>query len=138
MTKNMKKKILIADDEICWLTSHKDIIELIYPGIFDIEFATSAKEALKLAEAFQPDLLITDMQMEDVSEKMFAGEYLIQQIHKKFSGIEVIIISGASNVRKIANRNNISYYIPKYDLMSYPVKLKLALAEIFELPVEIC
>lgn len=134
----MKKKILVADDEICWLSSHKEVIELIFPGRFEIKFADSAKQALEMVESFTPDLLITDMQMEDVEEKMFAGEYLIQQIHKKFSSIEVIIISGASNVQKIADRNNVSYYIPKYDMTTYPVRLKLAIAEIFEIPMEIC
>ncbi|MGD9580446.1 MAG: response regulator transcription factor [Vampirovibrionia bacterium] len=134
----MKKIILIADDEVCWLSSHKEIIELSFSDLFELKFASSAKEAIEEAEKIFPDLLITDLQMEIVEKASCAGEYLIKKLKSINENLKVIIISGAPDIEMIANRNNVEQFIPKWALMNYPIALKMALSEIFQIKIKKC
>ncbi|MEW5821412.1 MAG: response regulator [Cyanobacteriota bacterium] len=134
----MKEKILIVDDEICWLSSHNEIINLAFPDIFEIQVASSAESALELINDFNAELLITDLQMEDIKGESFAGEFLIKNIKKKLPDIKIIIISGAPDLAKIAKRNKVDKHIPKWALNRYPLMLKMSISEIFKINSEIC
>lgn len=134
----MKKNILLVDDDIAWLSSHKEVIEVSFDGIFELSFASSASEALDVLGDSLPDLIITDLEMEKIESGIAAGEYLIKKVLEKLPDMKIIIISGASDIAKIANRNNICGYIPKWSLNTYPLQLKMKLTQIFGVNSEIC
>lgn len=134
----MRKKILLVDDDVAWLSSHKDIIEITYGDMFELSFASSATEALSFIENYKPDLLITDLEMESIDSGLVAGEYLIKKVVEKLPQMNIIIISGAPDIAKIAERNNIYGYIPKWSLNTYPLQLKMKLSDIFGIESEIC
>ena len=134
----MKNKILIVDDEISWLETHREIIDISYPEMFEFEFAASAKEAINKIKEFKPDLVITDLEMEKIENELCAGQYLIKNINNNYENIEIIIISGASDIDAIANNNQVKRFIPKWDLFNYPIALRLNLSEIFNVHTEIC
>lgn len=134
----MKKRILIADDEVCWLSSHKEVLELSFLDMFEIEFASSAKEALSVVDENIPDLLITDLQMETVENESCAGEYLIKKIKQKYDTVKIIIVSGAPDIETIAERNNVEKYVPKWALMNYPIALKMGVSELLNIKIKNC
>ncbi len=57
----MKRRILLADDELAILLTLKAILEM---NGFEVETAASAKEAEQKLSASQYDMVITDMRME--------------------------------------------------------------------------
>ena len=57
----MKRRILLADDELAILLTLKAILEM---NGFEVETAASAKEAEQKLSASQFDMVITDMRME--------------------------------------------------------------------------
>ena len=57
----MKRRILLADDELAILLTLKAILEM---NGFEVETAASAKEAEQKLNAGQFDMVITDMRME--------------------------------------------------------------------------
>lgn len=57
----MKRRILLADDELAILLTLKAILEM---NGFEVETAASAKEAEQKLSAGQFDMVITDMRME--------------------------------------------------------------------------
>jgi DNA-binding NtrC family response regulator len=134
----MAYRILIVDDETSWLSSHKEIIESSFQEVFTIELASSAKQALEVIKEFAPQLVISDMEMEKIENGMYAGEYLIKTVKDLYPDIVTIIISGAPDGEKIAERNCVKAFIPKWSLASYPLQLKLTISEIFDLKYEIC
>lgn len=134
----MKYKILITDDQISWISSHSELIELSFPNEFVLQFAESAEEALEIADKFKPDLLITDLEMEKIEEETCAGVYLIKAIRKTLPDIKIIIISGAPDLHRIAEKNQVDAFIPKWSMTSYPLKLRMSLQEIFKINTEIC
>lgn len=134
----MKKRILIADDEVCWLSSHKEVLEVSFLDMFEIEFASSAKEALSVVDENIPDLLITDLQMETVENESCAGEYLIKKVKQKYDTVKIIIVSGAPDIETIAERNNVEKYVPKWALMNYPIALKMSVSELLNIKIKNC
>lgn len=134
----MMKKILIVDDNTAWINSNKEVIETSFPGIFETTIAASAKEGLILLQNNQPDLLITDLEMEKMDTKIYAGEYLIRIITDSYPKLPIIIVSGSSDIEKIAKRNNVKHFVPKWSLLSYSLNLKLKIGEIFQIKTELC
>lgn len=134
----MKKNILLVDDDVAWLSSHKEVIEVAFNDLFQLSYAESASEALRIFEKSKPDLLITDLEMEKISSGIVAGEYLIKKVLEKLPQMKIIIISGAPDIAKVAERNNIYGYIPKWSLNTYPLQLKMKLVDIFGIKSEIC
>ena len=134
----MKRKILIVDDELLWLQSHIEVIEESFPGEFDILTATSCQDAIMLLKNAKLDLVLTDMQMEEISGGIYAGEFLIRHIAELDINPEIIIISGAPEVAKIAERTNVKAFIPKWSYPNYPINLKMKIIEVFGLNSEIC
>lgn len=134
----MKKRILIADDEVCWLSSHKEILDASFSDMFEIDFVSSAEEALQAVNDNVPDLLITDLQMEEVENESCAGEYLIKKIKQKYHNVKIIIVSGAPDIEKIAERNSAEKYVPKWALMNYPIALEMSVSEVLNIKIKKC
>ncbi len=112
------KRILIVDDAPGWRRYHEDVLRQIYKDKFEIETAASAVEAndmLYLNENTPYDIILTDMQMESDFLPLYAGEWLIEQIHKMpaFNNTRIIIISATNNIKFVAEKYNVEY-IPKY------------------------
>lgn len=83
----MKKLILIVDDEEGMLNSmRRDLREL--NGALEIHTASSAREALKMIEKLEIELLIVDIFMPDKD-----GLELIRETREKFPSIKIIAMS---------------------------------------------
>ena len=91
------KKVLIVDDIYGWRKYHKEVIENLLESV-QIDLADSARVAydLIIENNNEPyNIIITDMQMENDYEPLYAGEWLIHQIRtfKNYKNTKIIIIS---------------------------------------------
>ena len=121
-------KILIVDDSASWIVFHEHLIRELYGKFFDISVANSAMSAIEIirkSEKIPFDLIITDLQMEDAFDGMFAGEWLVEQIKllKYCSRTKIIMISAVYNIEMIAKRQNVEC-ISKNMLISNKLLLK--------------
>lgn len=116
-------KILIVDDVEGWTEYHKKILSDIFPGA-EIITANSAREGYdKLLEYNQSpfNIIITDLQMENDFEPQYAGEWFVERIKefKNYLNTKIVIISGAYNIRHIAEINGVEC-IPKPTAYKFP------------------
>jgi len=88
MKENMKKKILIVDDEINVLDGLKRMLRPMSEE-WEIEFVDSGQKALDLLEGEPFDILVTDMQMPRMS-----GIELLENVQKKHPDIVRIVLTG--------------------------------------------
>lgn len=122
-------KILIVDDSQKWIDFHETAIKTIFKNV-NVETAHSAQEGVeKLVGAINEpyDYIFTDLDMETNFLPLYAGEWFVKQIKffNEFKNSKIIIISGAGNIKHIAEKYDVEY-IPKYscnDLNSYCNKL---------------
>lgn len=122
------QKLLIVDDSSGWRTYHENAVKQLFPDMFEIETADSARSAnekLYINEDHPYDIILTDIQMESDFLPLYAGEWLIEQIQsfKAYKNTRIIIISATNSIRLIAERYNVDY-IPKYncrDIKSYSI-----------------
>ena len=136
MKKISELKILIVDDMIQWINHHKELLQHFYNIAnenINIEFSaeTGIKNVLSKDSDFY-DLIITDMQMEEISDEKFAGEWLLEKLknNEKCFETKFLILSSAFNIKNIAERFNVSY-IDKSNLISNPLLFKYKLDELF-------
>lgn len=99
-------KILIVDDVEGWRSYHQKVIQMIYPDS-EFVFAESARCAYNKLMEYNSnpfDIIITDLQMENDFEPKYAGEWFMEQVKgfKNYLNTKIIIISGAYNIRTIA------------------------------------
>jgi YesN/AraC family two-component response regulator len=85
-------KILIAEDEANIAKGIGAILQTNTPHKHRIVFAENGLEALRLAEAFNPDLVISDIRMLHMN-----GIEFIENLKGQNPSCKVIIISGYSN-----------------------------------------
>ncbi len=120
------KRVLIVDDSVKWVEYHQNAVKL--HGNFEIDTAYSAKTGLSNVEVNidNPyDIILTDMQMESDFLPLYAGEWFIRQIKtfKEYRNTKIIIISATSDIKSVAERNDV-LYLPKYlctDLDRYKI-----------------
>ncbi|AVX21454.1 MULTISPECIES: response regulator transcription factor [Carboxydocella] len=88
------KKILVVDDE-------KKIVEVItsylQKGGYKVDCAFDGSQALKRFQLFNPDLIILDLMLPDIS-----GEKVCMEIRKK-SGVPIIMLTAKSQVESRIN-----------------------------------
>lgn len=116
-------KILIVDDVEGWREYHKKIVQELFEDA-EIITAESAREAYdKLLQYNNSpfDIIITDLQMESDFEPQYAGEWLVERIKgfKNYLNSKIVIISGAYNIRYIAEVNGVEC-IPKPTAYNFP------------------
>jgi len=108
-------KVLIVDDEsdMCWLLSH-----IFQDAGYEVITATTGKEALTKVEKEEPELVILDVKLPDIS-----GIEVLSTIKKVKSDIVVIMISayGTEEMRKEAMR------IGAYDFIDKPFNVEALL-----------
>lgn len=120
------KKILAVDDE-------NDVLLIIKTALlsegFDVKTAPSGSEGLQIAREFQPDLVILDVMMPEMS-----GFDVLNQMREEpgLKSIPVIMLTGVADKEKIREALDIgvNYYIVKpfefHDLVS---KVRLAISD---------
>ena len=118
-----KAKILVADDE----ESVRSILKKFFTGKnYDVEMASSGREAIEKLETYDPNLLLLDLQMPDMS-----GEEVLKHINDNNLKVGVIIITGHPGTikdRKLLNRTY-DYIVKPFDLdyLNSTVLTKVAL-----------
>lgn len=85
-------KALIVDDEKMIRMGMKKVIPWESLGIQKVDTAASAREALELLEREKPDLMITDIQMTEMT-----GLQLIEKARELLPEIRVIVLTGYDN-----------------------------------------
>ena len=82
--------ILVVDDEVNYLT----VMEALLGGAgYEVLTAPSAPEALKIAEASDLDLVLTDMKMPKMS-----GIELMEELHRLYPDLPVVIMTAYGTV----------------------------------------
>ncbi len=89
------EKILVVDDEgdICMLLKR-----FLTKNGFEVETAQNGKRGLQLVDEFQPDLVMTDFRLGDLT-----GSELLVNIKKKLPHVPVLIITGYSDIKTAIN-----------------------------------
>ena len=104
----MKKKILIVDDE----ANIRDLLSRFLTDIgYQVHSAESVSEGLRLARESKPDLLISDLQLEDGD-----GLEMIGQIKADNADLPVILLTGVlydSDVEKDVVGKRVTRYLAK-------------------------
>jgi two-component system response regulator HydG len=85
------EKILIIDDDkdLCFVLKR-----FLSKHGFEVIEATSGKAALEILENLEPDLILCDFRLEDMS-----GSSILKKIKEKNPSVPVIIITGYSNIK---------------------------------------
>lgn len=85
------EKILIIDDDkdLCFVLKR-----FLSKHGFEVLEATTGKLALEILESVQPDLILCDFRLEDMS-----GSSILKKIKEKLPSVPVIIITGYSNIK---------------------------------------
>ena len=133
----MIKRFLVVDDMQQWQNFHIKAIQEIFAGLeLDAEITTcdNATDALVavLKNIKTPfDVIISDLQMELEYEPEQAGEWLIRNTKncQEYSNTKMIIISGASDIKNIAEKLNVDY-LSKNVIIHNKLAFKLKLDEI--------
>jgi two-component system response regulator HydG len=85
------EKILIIDDDkdLCFVLKR-----FLSKHGFEVLDATTGKTALEILETVEPDLILCDFRLEDMS-----GSSILKKIKEKNPSVPVIIITGYSNIK---------------------------------------
>ena len=85
------EKILIVDDDkdLCFVLKR-----FLSKHGFEVLEATSGKAALEILDSVEPDLILCDFRLEDMS-----GSSILRKIKEKNPSVPVIIITGYSNIK---------------------------------------
>lgn len=85
------EKILIIDDDkdLCFVLKR-----FLSKHGFEVMDATTGKLALEILESVEPDLILCDFRLEDMS-----GSNILKKIKEKYPAVPVIIITGYSNIK---------------------------------------
>jgi len=80
------KKVLLIDDEEMIIETTSEMLEILG---FEVQSAYNGNDGLIKLDAYQPDFLILDCHLPDITP-----EEIISSILKKHSNIKIIISSG--------------------------------------------
>src|SRR5687767_13019055 len=85
------EKILIIDDDkdLCFVLKR-----FLSKHGFEVLDASTGKMALEILESVEPDLILCDFRLEDMS-----GSSILKKIKEKNPSVPVIIITGYSNIK---------------------------------------
>ncbi len=111
----MKTKILVVDDE-------KKLLKIIKAYLekegYTIDTASDGKEALKLVKTFQPDLMILDLMLPEIS-----GEEVCQRVRKE-SSLPILMLTAKD--REDDKVNGFSYGADDYLVKPFSLRELLA------------
>jgi hypothetical protein len=133
----MKKiNILIAEDSVEWMNFHLETFDKYFDDIDkEISISYSAKDAFikVLSSSINFDLIITDLEMEKVSEEIYAGQWLLNNIQKlaQCKNTKFLIISGAPDISDVAVNFEVAC-IPKENYINNRNILRYKFSELFD------
>ena len=84
----MARKALVVDDSM--LIRHT-VCRFLEKRGFEVQSATNGIEALEVLQSLQPDLIITDMQMPQMSGSEFISALKAKE---EFANIPIVILAG--------------------------------------------
>ncbi|MDD5428271.1 MAG: response regulator [Candidatus Omnitrophica bacterium] len=115
------KKVLMIDDE----KEFCDLVKLYLErkGVFEVETLTDSREAMRVAKAFQPDVIITDLRMPHIG-----GFELMELLNNDADtqNIPVIVSSALADKADIKK----AYYLGANGYVVKPVELSALETEI--------
>jgi two-component system response regulator HydG len=84
-------KILVVDDDsdICLLLKR-----FLSKHQFEVQIANNGKDSLQILQSFQPDLVLTDFKLGDMT-----GGEILSKIKEKHPHVPVIVITGYSDIK---------------------------------------
>lgn len=88
-------RVLMADDHPVVRGGIKNLIESD-PYVKVVGEASSGREALEMVEQLQPDILLLDMEMHDIS-----GVEVARQLNKRRSGVRILVLSAYNDPQYI-------------------------------------
>jgi CheY-like chemotaxis protein len=126
--------ILAVDDVEDWLIYYNKLLFEMFKN-YKYSFEESAQKGLKTAtKNVNYDLVISDLEMEHISDECCAGEWMLQHLVNKkgFENTKFIIISARYDIEDIAKKLKVDY-IPKNLLLSSPILFKYKVTEVLNL-----
>jgi DNA-binding NarL/FixJ family response regulator len=119
-----KLSLLLVDDNASFLQAARRLIAML-PSVGRIECASSATDALKQLEHYQPELVLTDIVMPDMS-----GFELIRRLCTRDTPPRVLALSlhEGAEYRAAAMRSGALELIPKHELAKRVPELFAAIA----------
>ena len=124
----MNNHILIIDDE----ANIRDLLSRFLSGIgYRVTSASSVSEALRAARREPPDLMISDLQLEDGD-----GLAMIAQLKSELPQFPVILLTGVLFDREVVDKvlnNIVSCYLEKTSPLS---KIQETVQSLLTLPTE--
>jgi YesN/AraC family two-component response regulator len=105
----MKKKIriLIVDDSLSFRMGMRALLE-IQPDMQEIGMAPNGHKAMELVEELQPDLVLLDAQMPDMT-----GIEVTQKIKSRWPKVKVILMTMYSDFRSKAIESGADTFLTK-------------------------
>jgi two-component system response regulator YesN len=103
-------KLILVEDEVIIRKGLRQLIEHVIGGFEVVGEAGNGREALELLKSVPPDLLITDIRMDEMN-----GIEMIKKIRVQYPNLYILIISGYADFEyaKQAIKYGISDYILK-------------------------
>ena len=120
-------KLLIADDEYHVIKTIKYLIQLSPLHFDSVLEAGSAREAISILEQEQPEILITDVVMNDAT-----GLDLMNYLNQTDMPVKVIVISGYNNfeyIRAALREGGVDYLLKPIDADQLTAALQKAVDE---------
>jgi CheY-like chemotaxis protein len=106
----MKKRILIADDEVCVVKVLKDRFE---HWDYVVETAANGEETLEKVESFNPQLLILDLKMPKLG-----GMSVLEQTKKRHPQISIVILTASpseSTFKTCVEKGAVDYILKPFN-----------------------
>lgn len=129
MTNEIKKRILLIDDDI-------DFIEIMKPQLnsygFEVDEANSKREALDLLASLKPDIVITDLMMENY-DTGFEIAYHIKKLDKSIPVIMVTNVTQELGIKFFPSNDNERNWVKADLILNKPIRIGQLVKEIHKL-----
>lgn len=102
-----KIRILIVDDSLSFRMGMRALLE-IQPDMQEVGFAPSGTKALELVKELQPDLVLLDAQMPDLT-----GIEVAQKIKSHWPKVKILLLTMFSDFRNKAIEAGVDAFVTK-------------------------
>jgi len=132
-----KYKIFIAEDAFEWIKFHIfHLKSFLGEDCVEINYAFSSAEGLrKISEKvdYTYDLVISDLEMEELSEEKYAGINFIKRARGFLpcKNAKFLIVSGSHDIKEVASLLGVDF-LPKYSLSSNPSLINYKIEEMLK------
>jgi DNA-binding response OmpR family regulator len=104
----VKTKLLFVEDDVTFSYVIKNSLEL--SGKYEIQTASDGKEGLEMYRSFDPDVIVTDIEM-----PILDGMEMVKKIRDKDESVPILLASGHTNANNVLKgyRLNADNFIKK-------------------------